>query len=63
MVFDLISMQDANENCQYSKLVGEPLRLELNFTLPGEHVTEHFVLGEKMFSVAVEKFAVVGKKI
>ena len=60
-MFDLTSMQDATENCQYPELVGEPLRLELNFTFPVEHVTEFFVLGERMSSVAVDKFGVVGK--
>ena len=62
LVFDLTSMQDATEKCHYPKLVGEPLRLELNFTFPLEHVTELIVLGERMSSVAVDKFAVVGKK-
>ena len=60
LVFDLTSMQDATENCHYPELVGEPLRLELNFTFPPEHVTELIVLGERMSSVAVDKFAVVG---
>ena len=32
LVFDLTSMQPATENCHYPELVGEPLRLELNFT-------------------------------
>ena len=63
LVFDLISLQDATENCHYPELVGEPLRLELNFTFPVEHVTELNVLGEQMFSVGVDKFGVVGKKI
>ena len=40
LVFDLTSMQDAIENCYYPELVGEPLRLELNFTFPLQHVTE-----------------------
>ena len=31
-------MQDATENCQYPEHVGEPLRLELNFTFPLEHL-------------------------
>ena len=39
LVFDLNSMQDATENYHYPELVGEPLRLELNFTFPLEHVT------------------------
>ena len=32
LVFDLIAMQDGTENCHYPELIGEPLRLELNFT-------------------------------
>ena len=63
LVFDLTSMQDATENCHYSELVGEPLRLELNFTFPLEHVTELIVLGERMTSVAVDNFGVVGKNV
>ena len=62
-MFDLTSLQDATENYYYPKLVGEPLRLELNFTFPLEHVTELIVLGERMCSVAVDKFGVVGKNI
>ena len=61
--FDLTSMQDAAENCHYPELVGEPLRLELNFTFPLEHVTENIVLGERMSSVAVDKFGVVRKNV
>ena len=45
LLFDLTSMQDATENCHYPELVGEPLRLELNFTNPLENVTELIVLG------------------
>ena len=63
LVFDLTSMQDATENCLYPELVGEPLKLELNFTFPLEHATELIVLGERMSSVAVDKFGVVGKNI
>ena len=62
-MFDWNSMQDATENCHYPGLVGEPLRLELNFTFALEHVTELIVLGEQMSSVAVDKFGVVGKNI
>ena len=61
LVFDLTSMQDATENCHYTELVGESLKLELNFTFPLEHVTELIVMGERMSSVAVNKFGVVGK--
>ena len=62
-VFDLTSMQDATENCHYPELVGEPLRLELNFTNPLENVTELIVLGERMSSIAVDKFSVDKKNI
>ena len=63
LVFDLTSMQDAIENCHYPELVGEPLRLELDFTNPLENVTELIVLGERMSSVAVDKFGAVGKNV
>ena len=61
LVFDLTSLPRVTENCHYLELVGEPLRLELNFTNPLEDVTELIVLGERMSSVAVDKFAVVGQ--
>ena len=63
LVFDLTSMQDATENFHYPELVGEPLRPELIFTFPLKHVTELIVLGERMSSVAIDKFGVVGKNI
>ena len=63
LVFDLTSMQDATENCHYPELVGEPLRLELNFTNLLENYTELIVLGERMLSVAVDRFGVVGKNV
>ena len=63
LVFDLTSMQDATKNFHFPELVGEPLRLELNFTNPLENVTELIVLGERMSSVAVDKFGVVGKNV
>ena len=63
LVFDLISMQDATENCHYPELVREPLRLELNFTNLLENVTELFVLGERMSSVVVDKCSDVGKNV
>ena len=63
LVFDLTSMQVATENCHYPKLVGELLRLELNFTFPLEHVTEPIVLQERKPLVAVDKFGVVRKEI
>ena len=63
LVFDTTSMHDATENCHYPELVGEPLRLELNFNFPLEHVTELIVLGERMSSVEVDKFVVVRNNI
>ena len=63
LVFDLTSMQDATETFHYPELVGEPLRLELNFTFSLKHLTELNMLGEPMPSVAVDEFGVVGKKI
>ena len=60
LVFDSTSMQDATENCNYPELVREPLKLELRFTFLLEHITELFDLGERMSSVAFEKFGVVG---
>ena len=63
LVFDLASIQDATQSCHYPELVGEPLRLELNFIFLLEHVTEFIVLGERMSSVVVDRFGVVGKNI
>ena len=63
LVFELTLRQDATENFHYPKLFREPLRLELNFTCPIEHVTVMVVLGQRMFSVAVDKFCFVGQNI
>ena len=63
LVFHLSSMHDATENCHYLDLVGEPLRLDLEFALLLEHVTELILLGERLSSVAVDKFGVAGKNI
>ena len=63
LVFDLTSKQDATEHCHYPELIGEPLRLELYFSSPLENVTEVIVLGERMSSVAGDKFVVVGKNL
>ena len=63
LVIDLTQMQDATEKCEYSELIREPMRLELNFTFLIEHVTELIDLGELMSSVAVDKFGVVGKNV
>ena len=63
LVFDLTSLQDATENCHYPEFVGEPLGLELNFNNPLENVTDLIVFGERMSSVAIDKFGVVGKNV
>ena len=47
LVSDLTSTADATEKCHYPDLLGEPLRLELNFTQPLENVTEVIVLGNE----------------
>ena len=63
LLFDLTSMQDATEKSHYPERVGEPLRLELNFNNPLENVSELIVLCERMSSIAVDKFGVVGKNV
>ena len=45
LVFDLTAMQDATENCRYPDPVEEPLRAELNFTYPPEHITKVIEFG------------------
>ena len=57
--FELTSMQYAIENCYYSELVGEPIRLELNFIYTLEQVTELIVLEEPMSSVAFDIFVLL----
>ena len=61
LVFKWTSLKDVIEKFLYPELVGKPLRLQLNFTFSLEQVTELIVLGERMSSVAVDKFGVVGK--
>ena len=63
LVFDLTSLQGGTAICHYLEIVGESLRLELNFTHPLENVTEFIVLVKRMSSVAVDKFGVVGKNV
>ena len=62
-MFDLASMQNATEHCDYPEFVGEPLRLDLYSSSPLAYVTEFIVLGERMSCVAMEKFGVVEKKL
>ena len=63
LMFDLTLMQDATEHCHYPELFREPLRLDLCLSSPLKNVTEVIVLVERMFSVAVDKFGVVGKDL
>ena len=63
LVFDLTSIQDATEHCHYPELIAEPMRWELYFSSPLENVTKVIVLGERMSSVAVDKFGAVGKNL
>ena len=63
LVFHLTSMQGATENCLHTELVGKPLRLELNFIFPLEHVSELIELGERKSSVAVDKFGCWQKRL
>ena len=63
LVLQLTSIQEAIENCRNLELVGEPLRLELNVIYLMEHITQLIVLGERVSSVAVDKFGVFEKWI
>ena len=63
LMFDLTSMQNATKHCDHPELIREPLRLELYFGSTLKEVTEVIVLGERMSSVAVAKFGVVGKNL
>ena len=60
IVIHLTPLQDGKENYHYPENVGEPLRLELNFTFPPEHNTGFLVLGGRFHLVAVGKFCVAG---
>ena len=62
-MFHLTSLQDATEHCHYPEFIGEPLRLELYFSSPLENVTKVLVLAERMSSVAVDNFGVMGKNL
>ena len=62
LVFDLTPMKGATEICHCPELVGEPLRLELNFTFPLEHVNSLYWENECL-RLQLTSFGVVGKKI
>ena len=61
LLFVLTSKQDGTGSCPCLNLVGELLRLEINNTHTPELVTELVVLGERMSSVAVDRFGNVAK--
>ena len=66
LVLDLNSIQYDTENRHYPEVVGEPLRLELNFTFPlkhVKHVTNLIVSKEQTSSVAADMLGVVEKNI
>ena len=48
LVFDITSIQYAIESLQYSKVVGEPLRLGLIYTFLLKHGTELTVLRKRL---------------
>ena len=56
-------MQESPEDCHEPELVGEPLRLELNFRLALEHITAVIVLGERKYSAAVDNLDVISKTL
>ena len=47
--------------CHSVNFCGEPPMLELHINFPLEHVTELSVLEERMSSVAIDRFGIVGK--
>ena len=63
LVLDPSSMQDATEHCHYFEVVEDLLRWELYRCSPLVKVTEVIGLGERMSSVAIDKFDVVGESL
>ena len=63
LMFALTLMQDGTDKFHHPELVGEPLRLELNFTSPLEHVTKLNTLGERKRLIAVDKLSSIGKNL
>ena len=61
LVFELTSMQDATENCHYPELIGEPLKLELDFTFPLKQVTELIVLKNKCHRLQLTSLVLLEK--
>ena len=63
LVFDLTSMQDGTEKCHSIKLVGVPLRRELNFTFAPEHVPELNDLGNESHPLQLTRFVLLEKTL
>ena len=61
LIFDLTSLQDADENVHYPERSGESLRLETFFECPLTIVTELIVLGERISEVKIDQFRTVAK--
>ena len=53
-MFDLVSMQDATQNCRFPEKVLEPLRLELNFIFPLEYATDSLYWWSKDLSLQLK---------
>ena len=63
LMFDLTSMRDATENCYYSELAEEPVRLQLSFNFRVQHVSVLIVSRDRIWSFAVYKFVAIAKKM
>ena len=63
LVFNLISLQDDDENIHYPELSGESIRLEMFFDRSLGNVTEIIVLGERMSTVKIDQFGTVAKNV
>ena len=61
LVFDLSSMQDASEICNYTELVGAPFRRTLNSTSPLDHVTEFIVLVKECLRLQLTSLVLLEK--
>ena len=61
LVLYLTSLKEAIEICCYFILVGQPPRLELNFTFTVGNVLELIVMWEGLYLIAADWFYVVGQ--
>ena len=60
-LFELTSLQDATKKFCYSEVIGEPLRLKLNFTFPLENVSELIVLGQKSLQLQLTSLQLLAR--